>query len=92
MSKKSSRFKNLGFAGVAALTGFVPLIVIIGALFIGLWLDSRIGRRGPATIVMLLLSTPVSLYVMTRIALSLVKHIQPEQEDALLQNEEEVIS
>lgn len=74
---KPPRIKNLSIAGISALTGCVSLIVVLGALFLGLWLDSQLGQRGPATICSLVGSVPISLYLMIRIALTLVKRIEP---------------
>lgn len=75
--KQPSRTRNLTITGITALTGCVALIVVMVALFAGLWIDSLLGRRGPATICLLVSSVPVSLYLMVRIALTLVKQIQP---------------
>jgi hypothetical protein len=72
-----SRTRNLGITGITALTGCVSLVIIFVALFIGLWLDGLLGLRGPATICLLVLSVPVSLYLMIQIALRLVKQIPP---------------
>lgn len=74
--QQPSRLKNIGIVGIAALTGFIALVIIMVALLAGLWLDSLIGQRGPATVCLLVLSVPVSLYVMVRIALMLVRHIE----------------
>jgi hypothetical protein len=76
-NQKPSRIKNLSIAGVLALTGCLTIIIALGALFIGLWVDSMIGRRGPATVTLLLVSAPLSLYLMVRIALALVRRIDP---------------
>lgn len=73
--KLPSRIKNLGIAGILALTGCVSLIVILGALFIGIWVDSRLGTRGPGVVTLLILSVPVSIFLMLRLALALVKQI-----------------
>lgn len=88
---RPSRARNLGLAGIAALTGCVSLIVVMAALLLGLWLDSQIGQRGPATICTLILSVPVSLFLMIRIALGLVNRIQPQQTEVhgLVSPEEE---
>lgn len=87
------RIKNLTLAGIAALTGCVAVIVILSALLLGLWLDSKIGRRGPAVVTLLVLSAPVSLFLMTTIALAIVKRIQPQLPKSKGEdNEEEVIS
>lgn len=71
------RIKNLGLAAVAGQAGCWTVIIAFGALFLGLWLDSMIvGYRGPCTIGMLILSVPLSLYVMLRISLSAINRIQ----------------
>lgn len=75
--RRPSRIKNLSIAGISALTGCVSLIVVTLALFIGLWLDSLMGQRGPATLCLLVLSVPLSLYIMIRMALGLVKQLPP---------------
>jgi len=73
----SPRTKNLTLAGLSALTGCVSLIVVVIALFAGLFIDSLIGQRGPATICLVILSVPVSLFLMVRMALTLIGQIQP---------------
>jgi len=75
---KPSRRKNLSITALVALTGFVSLAVIIGALLLGLWIDGLMGQRGPATVCMLIASVPVSLFLMMKIALGLVSRIQPQ--------------
>jgi len=74
---RRQRIKNLGIAGIAALTGFVSLGITLLALIVGLWLDNLLKTRGPATICLLSLSVPVSLFVMIRMALGLVKQLPP---------------
>lgn len=81
MTKNSpSRIRNLSIAGISALTGFVALGVVIIALLAGLWLDGRLNGDGTAVICTLAASVPVSLFLMIRIALSLVRRIQPPQQ------------
>jgi hypothetical protein len=78
MAKQTpSRIKNLTLAGISALAGLVALAVIFVALMFGLWIDSHLGRRGPATVLLLVCSVPVSLFLMTRMALGLVARIAP---------------
>jgi hypothetical protein len=74
---KQPQIRNLTITGITALTGCIVLVVVGVALIAGLWLDSLIGRRGPATVCLLVLSAPVSLYLMVRTALTLVKYIEP---------------
>lgn len=71
------RVRNLGFAVIAGQAGCATLIIVIGALLIGLWLDSQMGQRGPFTFGLLILSVPLSLYVMMRIALAAINRIDP---------------
>jgi len=77
---RTTRIRNLAFAGVAALSGVVGLIIVFTALFLGLWLDARFGVRGPFVIGLLVLSVPISLFSMLRIALWAIRKIQPQQD------------
>jgi F0F1-type ATP synthase assembly protein I len=72
-----SRARNLSYAVVAGQSGCLTLVIIVVALFLGIWLDAQFGVRGPFTIGLLLLSIPVSLFFMVRLALSAVRMIQP---------------
>lgn len=74
---RRQKLKNYGIAAIIALTGFVSLAITITALLLGLWLDSRLGLRGPATLCILTMSVPLSLWVMIRMALGLVKKLPP---------------
>ncbi|MBK8022123.1 MAG: AtpZ/AtpI family protein [Chloroflexi bacterium] len=72
-----TRAANLGYAAVAGQAGCFTLAIIIVALLIGIWLDARMGTRGPFTIGLLLMSIPLSLFLMVRIALGAVNKIKP---------------
>jgi ABC-type protease/lipase transport system fused ATPase/permease subunit len=72
-----SRTRNLGITGITALTGCISLVIIFVALFIGLTIDRLLGVRGPATICLLVLSVPVSLFLMIQVALRLVRQVEP---------------
>lgn len=75
--RRRSRTWNLSIAGISALTGCVSLLITLVALVAGLWLDSLLGQRGPATLCLLGLSVPISLMLMIRIALALIRRIGP---------------
>jgi len=77
------RIRNLSIAGILGLTGCLTIIIALSALFIGLWIDSLIGRRGPATVLLLIASAPFSLYVMVRITLILVRKLDPPESKAV---------
>lgn len=76
--QKPSRIRNLGLAAIAGQAGCATLIIVFVALFLGLWLDSRMGQRGPFTFGLLILSVPLSLWIMLRIALGAISRIQPQ--------------
>ena len=73
----SSRARNLAYVVVAGQAGLSTVVLVVGALLLGLWLDSLIGQKGPFTIGLVVLSVPVSLFIMVRIALSATSTIQP---------------
>lgn len=77
--KQPARVRNLTLAGIAGLAGCWIIIVVIVALIAGLWLDARFGLRGPFTIGVVVLSMPVTLFVVLRVVLKLIAMIQPPQ-------------
>ncbi len=74
---QSQRIANLTLAALAAQSGCLTLVLVIGSLLVGLSLDAHFGQRGPFTIGLLLLSVPVSLFFMVRVAVGAIKRIQP---------------
>ncbi|NDJ63143.1 MAG: hypothetical protein GYB67_18630 [Chloroflexi bacterium] len=74
--RKASRANNLLYAAIAGLSGCATLVVVLAALVVGLWLDAQFVVRGPFTIGALLISIPISLYLMMRIAFGSVRMIQ----------------
>ena len=75
MSKQrdTTRAKNLSLVGLSALTGFIAIVIVLTALFLGLTIDNMLGQRGPATICAVGASMPLSLYVMVKTAFFLIK-------------------
>ena len=68
---------NLGLAGVAGQVGFLTLFIVFAALFGGLWLDRRLETKPLFTILLLIGSVPVTIFVMFRVAMSAVAKIKP---------------
>ncbi len=66
----------LALAGLLGQVGCVTLIVIFAALGIGLWLDSQFGSRPVFTLILVLGSVPVTIYLMVRIVLTGMARIQ----------------
>ncbi len=68
---------NLGLAGMAGQVGFLTLVIVFAALFGGLWLDRRLETKPLFTILLLIGSVPVTIFVMFRVAMSAVAKIKP---------------
>ena len=71
------RVVNLSLAAVAGKAGCATVIIVFGALILGLWLDRHMGVNGPCIFGMLILSIPISMYVMLKIALGAISRITP---------------
>ncbi len=69
---------NLTIAGVAAQVGCLTLIIVLAAVFTGIWLDARFDSKPWFTLGLVAVSIPVSLAVMfaiVRLAISKIKAI-----------------
>lgn len=75
----SKRSRNLAYAAAAGQAGLATVVLVVMALFVGLWLDSLLGLRGPFTIGLVVLSVPLSLFMMVRVALTATRAIEPPQ-------------
>ncbi len=78
---RRTRIKNLTLAGIAGQAGCWVILMVIGALLLGLWVDAQLGLRGPFTIGIVVLSIPVTMFVVFRIVLRLIAAIQPPTPD-----------
>jgi len=71
--------KNLTLASIAGQVGCLTLIIIFLALFAGLWLDRYFDTRPLFTIVLLIGSVPVTLFLMFRVVKAATSRITPAQ-------------
>jgi magnesium-transporting ATPase (P-type) len=72
---------NLTLASVAGQVGCLTLLIVIGALFGGLWLDNRFDTKPMYTVGLMVASIPISLGVMlfvVRVAISKIKTSRPQ--------------
>ncbi len=69
--------RNMAFAAMAGQSGCASVIVIIGSLFLGLWLDSVFDTRPAFTLGFILTSIPLSLVLMVYIAVKATRQITP---------------
>jgi len=80
-SSGRQKLLNLTIASIAGQVGCLTLLIVLGAVFLGLWLDSRFGTRPWWTVGLVLGSIPVSLILMlyvVRLAISKIKTGNPE--------------
>lgn len=75
------RLNQLKIAVISGQAGCATLGIVLSALFIGLWLDSQLGQRGPLTFALLIFSVPVSLTVMLKVTLRAIRRMQPPMAD-----------
>jgi hypothetical protein len=71
---------KMTLAGVIGQVGCLTLAIIAIALVAGLWLDQQFGTQPILTLVLVLASVPVTLYLMFRIVLSVAPKIQLSME------------
>jgi F0F1-type ATP synthase assembly protein I len=72
--------KNLTLASIAGQVGCLTLIIIFIALFAGLWLDRYLDTKPLFTIVFLIGSVPVTLFLMFRVVRAATNRIKPVQD------------
>ena len=67
---------NYAIAGLLGQVGCVTLLFVGAALGIGLWLDSQLNTRPVFTLLLVLGSVPITIFLMVRIVLTGMARIQ----------------
>ena len=80
---------GLALASLVSQIGCVTIVIVLGALVAGLWLDRTFDTRPLFTMLLLLGSIPVSLYSLVRIAFSAAAQLTPTPESSEDQPSEE---
>jgi len=70
--------RNLALAGMISQVGCVTVVIVVGALLGGLWVDSLFNTKPLFTVLFTILSIPVSVYSLVRVALSTVAQFRSE--------------
>lgn len=68
---------NYTLVGVAGQVGCFTLIIVLGALFGGLWLDKRNDTKPLYTTILMIASIPISLGIMFFIVKMAISKIKP---------------
>jgi F0F1-type ATP synthase assembly protein I len=90
VNNNKQKIINLALAVVAGQVGCATLVIVLAAVFIGLWLDSRFATRPVWTIVSVLVSIPISVLVMVLLARAAVSHIKAEPEKPKIPSQEDI--
>ena len=77
--ERKQRAYNLTLASVAGQVGFITLFIIFIALFGGLWLDRYLNTKPLFTILLLIGSIPVTIFIMFRVVKAATDRIKPIQ-------------
>jgi F0F1-type ATP synthase assembly protein I len=86
-SGRKQKIINLAMAALVGQVGCLTLVIILVALFGGLYLDNRFGSKPWFTLVLTLGSIPVSLGVMLYVSRAAVRKIKTQ---AAAQEEQEI--
>ena len=82
---------NLTIIGIFGQVGFLTLFIILIALFGGLWLDKTFDTKPMFTVILMVVSVPVSLVLMYKVVTWATGRINPVQnEDNIPADEEDV--
>jgi len=81
---RGSSILNLTLASVAAQVGCLTFIIVLAALFGGLWLDNLLKTKPLFTIVLVMGSMPIGIFVMYRVALTVISKsiVQPKTDSS----------
>jgi len=71
---------NTVLISVTGSVGCLTVVIILGAVFGGIWLDNHFGTKPTWTITLVLISIPLSVVAMVFAVRAIIKRIQPELE------------
>ncbi len=70
----------MAVANVLVQVGCLTVLLILGALGAGLWLDARFDTRPLFTLVLVLGSVPVTIYLLFRIVMAGMRRLQRDED------------
>ncbi len=79
-------FFNLALAAVAGQVGCLTLIIVLAAVFAGLWLDNRFDTKPMITLILVFGSLPVTLILMFAIVRGATKKMKLGNSSQLEEN------
>ena len=85
----SSNSYNMTLAAVVGQVGCLTPVILIGALFAGLWLDRQFDTKPLFTILFIVGSAPVSVFILYRIVKSATGRLKSTSSNSAKTSEEE---
>lgn len=85
-NRSDNRF-NIILATVVGQVGCLTPLILLGALFVGLWLDRQFDTKPLFTILFIVGSAPVSVFVLYRIVRSATKKLKTDRQDKISEEE-----
>ncbi len=85
---KKQRFINLSLVGIVSQVGCLTLLIIVLALFGGMYIDNRFQTKPWYTIGLLIASVPVSLVIMIFLVRAAIKKMKLEKPKEAPQEEQ----
>lgn len=80
---------NLTLAAVAGQVGCLTLVIVLAALFGGLWLDNYLQTRPMFTVILMVASIPVTLVLMFWVVKAATSRLQNNKTQVVEKQEEE---
>ena len=87
--KKRQYTFNLALAAVAGQVGCLTTVIIVAALLAGLFIDSRLDTRPTFTIILTVLSVPVTLGAMFWVVRRVTSRLKPVSDTNSTETQEE---
>jgi F0F1-type ATP synthase assembly protein I len=86
-SRNAQMVRNMGLYSVGMQVGCVTIFIVFLSLGIGLGLDSLLNTKPVFTLIFILSSAPVALYLTFKLAMRAVKNVNPESASSATEKE-----
>ncbi|NPV55873.1 MAG: AtpZ/AtpI family protein [Anaerolineae bacterium] len=88
-TKHKQQVINVVLAVAVGQVGFLTLVIVLGSVLLGFWLDNRLDTKPIMTLVLLIASIPVSVLTMLYVVRKTVARINTEVSQPKIEREEE---
>jgi F0F1-type ATP synthase assembly protein I len=85
--RNAQMVRNMGLYSVGMQVGCVTIFIVFLSLAIGLGLDSLLNTKPVFTLIFILSSAPIALFLTFKIAMRTVKNINPQSSSAAVGKE-----